>query len=272
MTSDSIRALLERELAIQLAYRSDFPAVFAFSLQKAGSSLMHSMIHQVCKREGIPLLDLPLACFHLGIPPESWLNERDLLGFFQDGRVYCGFRNFPPLLLGPGSILERRKSVLLVRDPRDALVSHYFSFSGNFSSHARPNRNPEYFDKEQKNVWVHGIDEYVMARADNYIESWEEYFPLLQSGNLMLCHYEDIYYDKHTFLGDIFSHFGIPARRGTISAVAKASDVRPQSEDPSRHIRQGEPGDHRRKLRAETIAALSRMFADTCRPFGYELG
>ena len=44
------------------------------------------------------------------------------------GRVYGGFRSMP-LVFAQSELYRRSRKILLVRDPRDALVSEYFSLA-----------------------------------------------------------------------------------------------------------------------------------------------
>jgi hypothetical protein len=52
-------------------------------------------------------------------------------------------------------------------------------------------------------------------------------------------------------------------------AIAAAHDIIPQTERPDQHIRQAHPGDYRRKLKPETIAALNAVLGRFFLTFGY---
>src|SRR5690606_1703897 len=113
----SFLAALERQMPVP----GDFPACFAFSIHKAGSSLMHSMIAAACKQAHIPAISIPDILFLEGLLEKDWERDQGITHALTDGRVYIGFRAMPSLLKGAESPLHGRKSVLLVRDPRDAL-------------------------------------------------------------------------------------------------------------------------------------------------------
>lgn len=54
-------------------------------------------------------------------------------------------------------------------------------------------------------------------------------------------------------------------------AVARhAGDFQVVQENPLAHKRQVAPGDHRRKLRPDTVASLDRLFADVLACLGYD--
>jgi hypothetical protein len=256
-------------LAKQLVVPGVFPARFAFSIHKCGSSLMNAMIHAACKQAKVPALSIPDTFFLEGLD-ESWSRDPSLLPLIDEGRIYFGFRYLPPIFFQPG-FLKGRKSVLLVRDPRDALVSEYYSFGGKHLSHKQPTKNVEGFREKLDSTKHMEIDEYVLMRAAELLIKLTSYREHLDFDNALLRRYEDIYFDKEQFLADIFSHFRIDVPANIIAKVAAANDVRPESEDPSKHIRKGTPGDHREKLAPETIASLNDTFRDAARFFGYDL-
>src|SRR5690606_17912422 len=115
------------------------------------------------------------------------------------------------------------------------------------------------------------IDGYVIRAAKDYLKKLQAYKDHLNFDQVLLCHYEDIYFDKESFLIDMFSHFGLEVDETVIRQVAADNDIRPLVEDPTRHIRKGHPGDHREKLQPSTIEQLNDKFHDICQWYGYEL-
>lgn len=258
--------LLQNELVAP----GEFPVCFAFSIHKAGSSLMNQMISEACSIAGIPAANIPSALFKAGIPDKVWNADSDLPRLVVPGRIYYGFRYLPDMLLDPTLRLREKRSVLLVRDPRDALVSQFFSFDRRHGSHRPPDNNQETFRHAVKNDDI-GIDEYVVRFAANHLDKLNVYLEQLDFGMVLLRRYEEVYFDKLKFLTDIFSHFEIEVPGSVIGHVAATNDIRPAREDPRRHVRKGEPGDHRLKLRPETIIKLNKLFGATCVHYGYDL-
>ncbi|MEO0343733.1 MAG: hypothetical protein AAF198_09885 [Pseudomonadota bacterium] len=54
-----------------------------------------------------------------------------------------------------------------------------------------------------------------------------------------------------------------------IVQVASQFDIRPEFEDPTKHIRKGAHGDHVEKLRPDTITQLNEILKQPYRKFGY---
>ena len=250
---------------------AEFEPCFAFSVHKCGSTLMHSMIRSVCKQAGIPGVSLPDLLFNEGFLESDWQSDPDLLPAFERRLLYFGFRNLPKILLAPEFHLRERRFVLLVRDPRDALVSQYFSFGKTSGSHARPKKNAEAFDQMLQKSGDQNLDAYVVRMAPNLRKKLEIYRDSLNFDLGLLRRYEEIFFDKETFLGEIFDHFGIEVPAGIIAEVAQKHDIRPEKEDETRHIRKGTPGDHAEKLAPETIARLNDIFREVGAFYGYQL-
>lgn len=83
--------------------------------------------------------------------------------------------------------------------------------------------------------------------------------------------YEEIFFDKYSFIKDIFSHFNIPVEDKILCEVAKTNHIIPENEDPSKHIRRGIPGDYKNKLKPDTIDKLNHKLASIAEFYGYEL-
>ena len=63
-----------------------------------------------------------------------------------------------------------------------------------------------------------------------------------------------------------------PAPSKQLFADLRAGAKPPTKEDVNRHMRQVEPGDHLRKLSAETVAALDKELAPVLAKLDYEHG
>jgi hypothetical protein len=249
----------------------DFDPCFAFSVHKCGSTMMNVMIKRVCKLADIPAISVPDLMFSHGVLETQWCIDECMVPAFRHRLLYFGFRHLPPILMTPELGVRQRRFVLLVRDPRDALVSEYFSFGRKQSSHAVPKKNPEAFLASQTRVPERTIDEYAIAAASNLRKKLQAYRDNLDFDLGLIRRYEDVFFDKETFLREIFEHFGIAVPDQIIRDVAKANDIRPEKEDETKHIRKGTPGDHREKLDPETIGRLNDIFREVGSFYGYQL-
>lgn len=254
----------------ELGHQGSFPECYAFSIHKSGSTLMNKMINQVCIRAAIPGFSIADIMFQNGIPQLEWAEDEQIIELIGFGRIYYGFRFFPKLLMNELVNLREKKAVLLVRDPRDALVSRFFSAGGKHVSHVLPKNKENFLAMVQKTAHM-DIDEYVIHSSGYYKNQLSAYKENLNFDNVLLFKYEDIFFGKRKFLGDIFNHFKIDIDSKILDDVALENDIRPESEDISKHIRRGFPGDHVNKLKPETIRKLNNILRDICAWYGYDL-
>lgn len=246
----------------------DKPAMFAFSVHKCGSTMLHTMVRQVCERAELPHMNVPAPLFNLGYG-SAWAEDPDLLPYIKPGYVYFGFRELPAIFYD-NIDFNASPSVLLVRDPRDALVSQYFSFRPG-GSHVLPSKDPKRFLERQRNAGEVDIDAYVLQHANNLRSKLEAYLPIVRAGKLTVLRYERAFFKKAEFLQNVFSEFGIDVDPLLLEEVAMKNDVVPEKEDTSRHIRKGVPGDHIEKLSTETIERLNELLSSTMAQYGYSL-
>lgn len=241
---------------------------FAFSLHKSGSTLLTNMLKDICEAENLPHRDIPGEMFHENVPNKQWAADKSLLDRIIPGGLNIGFRFFPEFL-GEFDFTQAR-SILLVRDPRDALVSRYFSFRPG-GSHAAPLKNRKQWLENRDSAEDPGIEAFVKKSSFSVRRKMRSYLPLIAAQNVRIFRYEEVYFDKFAFLKEVFEHFEMDLPEERLRAVADKHDVRPDAEDPSKHIRKGAPGDYKEKLQPETIAWLNDYFGPTGKSLGYDL-
>jgi hypothetical protein len=247
----------------------DVPTTFAFSVFKAGSVLMNKMLSEACDELGISFVDLPGFSFGYGFDFDAPEMADEVSRIFKPrGYCYGGFRMFPRNARIP--IIKEHKKCLLVRDPRDILVSHFFSMK---NSHPAPGVDAgDTCDKVFtyiKDITAEGIDKYVLRVSTIISNSMKRYTEIIDDENLRLYRYEDVVFSKKEWLTDMMQFLEWPLPPEQIAAISAANDIRPDKEDQARHIRKVTPGDHKEKLQPETIAALNEKFEPVFRLYGY---
>lgn len=237
------------------------PSFFVFSLPKAGSTLLNNIMGEVCYNLNIPVINLPTKIFNIGIVPNELTNDVNRV-WRESGYAYLGFRNFWPTL---GFDFTKTKNILLVRDPRDILVSLYFSLK---YSHKIPDDHPML--KHRKLYSKIGIDEAVLKEALKFKNQFHIYLKNLGStSTTRVYRYEDVVFRKREWLVDILDFLGLKLDCRKIQAIADKYDVRPDKEDPQKHIRQVTPGNYKAHLSQKTIDRLDEIFWDEMDIFNY---
>ena len=243
------------------------PAFFAFGVRKSGSSVMNQMVSALAKMNGVNYVDVAGQLFAKGVSVPAWQNDRAMSGLLHGGNLYGGFRNAPLGLVGHSLVQDARK-VLLVRDPRDALVSEYFS---NAYSHSIPK------DGETRELMLAQRDAALRASVGDYVKrmapalraTLREYGAFLDMPGMRLYRYEQAIMDKRWFLQDVCAHFGWAVSEVQLGHILGWADVLPDEENPTRFIRKVTPGDHLEKLDQATIDLLNETFAAELDRFGY---
>lgn len=224
---------------------------------------MNNMLKEALRYAKIPQLALAEVAFAAGLPENEITNPEQFI--FPRGYCYRGFREFPPYLRSFD--LSANKKVLLIRDPRDMLVSDYFSAK---YSHGIPKKGSVRGQLIEFRNFVNTVDvnSYCLAQAGIFKAEFEGY-KYIADRNLRTYKYEDVIFNKAHWLTDMLTYFGVVVSSNVVEAIAKAHDIRPSSERPSQHIRQVTPGNFRKHLSAKAIQSLNSEFREIIEQQGY---
>jgi hypothetical protein len=241
---------------------------FIFGIRKSGSSIMNSMLNAVCGFSGREIIDVAGRLFQAGVRVNQWRHDPALSDIFLPGNIYGGFRD-APFALFEQPIFASARGILLVRDPRDALSSEYFS---NAFTHSLPAEGAarEQMLKEREAALSASIEEFARTNAMRFRLTMREYLPLLSHPGFKIYKYEEAIMDKAWFLRDSADFLGLPVTDEQIGLILGWADVKPETERPTQFIRRVTPGDHKTKFSPALIADLNDIFADELVKFGYQ--
>ncbi len=235
----------------------DTSGVF-FSMHRSGSSLVHRVLRERARAEGLRTVNLARYFTLAGrsldaaFESEAW-RERV---FSPRGYYYGVFRRMRPV-----PELDRFQVLLLLRDPRDVLTSQFFSLT-------RGHRmmSADHYDRRRRARRM-DIDAFVLDRASDWRQRYREYVRyLFGRPTVLLVRYEDLIDDFSGHWRTIVDHMGW----GSESAPAvPAVDFTVEREDPRAHKRQVGWGDHRDKLKPGTVRHLNRTFEGILDELGY---
>jgi hypothetical protein len=244
---------------------------FCLGVRKSGSTLLNRIVQPLARRNGINAVNIPATFFMHGLDVEDWAGA-DLRDVVLPGNIYVGFRSFPANIAGYPRF-EMARKVFMFRDPRDALVSQYFSDA---YSHVTPAGDTEasrqhaaMFEKRREEARATPIDDYVIKRARSMDQTLRAFGGLLADPRCLVLRYEDYVFQKPRLIHKVLRHFDWTCPPGAIEALVKQVDEVPETEDPQRFVRRVIPGDHRKKLSPQAINKLNKLLAESLQMFDY---
>ena len=240
---------------------------FVFGVRKSGSSILNSIVGALAGMNGVRFIDVAGTLFKSGLRVADWQSDGDLRALLRPGNVYGGFRNFPTgLACDPG--FRRWRKVLMVRDPRDALVSEYFS---NAYSHSIPQGGSgrSAMLAERDAALTSDLQSYVLKMAPSMRRALREYFPLLDDPTARIVRYEDRILQKRRLIAEICEFFSWSVSSENVGHILGWADIIPDCERPTAFVRRVRPGDHVEKLDPATIRELELYFRQELSCFGY---
>ena len=243
-------------------------SVYLYTLHKCASSLFSGYVLRNVR--GLEVMDYEHQ-YHLGLP-------LDVVRFEERGYVYGPIR----LSTGPSSpvyasvieplsnidFVRNKTALFLIRDPRDILVSAYYSFGFTHSfSAVKEIREQQLLHRER--VRSKKIDEFALESAVGTLGHFQLVGTLAQACRQgIVLKYEDMIDDWKKFSSGLTTYLDF--NRRTLRRIYKRS--RPlKKEDLTSHRRSGKPGDYKEKLQASTIETLNQVLLPVLTRFRYEV-
>jgi hypothetical protein len=258
--------------------------VVVFTTHKAGSMLLHGVLRDICDLNRIAYYS-PNQSGSKKIPFDRVFSGEDFIaernGCFGALRFYV-----------PSKALADANIILHLRDPRDMLTSMFFSYCfmhpAKYPGEVEPNTG------YRKAVAEAGIDKFVLDLSDeNYLQYRGDYGTgcnfganigsvrhrydiylkeIMDRPNTVVVSYEEMVLDFTSWLRKVVHAFALndPEKTYTEIMLRYSDSVKPEEEENVRsHKRKVTPGDHKEKLRPETIAELNVRFSDVLDLLGY---
>ena len=248
------------------------PAWFVLGVRKSGSSMFNRAVKLLAKFNAVNWVDIAGDLFENNVPAPRWSPLTPPEGLIVGGNCYGGFRDLPAGL-PQDRVFQSARKVLLVRDPRDAIVSEYFSTRGTHSlpkfAEAGDDGAREDLLRRREALQQVSVEDFARSEGQRMAETVEHYIPLIGDPRLLVLKYEDVIFDKAKMVRNVATHFGWKVGQGQVDAILKWIDVMPEAENPDAFIRKVTPGDHLEKLSPEIIAELDRVLARAMGAFGY---
>lgn len=252
--------------------RIDKPSVLFFTTHKCASVFVAAILRTAGKHTDFHYLNLGKAVFNVPSvrtnEPEEFMSQAASDLFFPTGEVYGPLR-------GPVEVpdAEKYRMVFFLRDPRDVLVSAFYSFG---FSHKPPN-NPdrvEAFHRQRERIQAEGIDAFALRRAEEWMLPYLTRYKELReaSPNALFLSYDEYKDDTRGFLTKLFTFMDMDIPETAIDEIsAQATPVQKDVKtDDLSHKRSGRSGQFAHELKPETVEALNDILHEVLTYWGFE--
>lgn len=257
----------ETEIPFQVATDPAKPVFFSLGVRKSGSTMLHKIVNFLAVQNGVNVVDVPGTFFRRGFTFQHW-TALDLEPMVRPGNLYTGFRAFPANLAESPSYRDALK-LFMFRDPRDALVSQYFSDAYSHSLPEGEGEGRQQFLEKREQAQTADIDAWVLDKANPLRRTLMSYAPVLNDPKVLVLRYEDYVFQKRRMIRKILAHFGWSMEQGPLDKLLADVDVVPDVEEKTRFVRKAVPGDHNAKLTGTTIRKLNNRLADVLELYDY---
>ncbi|MEP0804817.1 MAG: FkbM family methyltransferase [Chloroflexota bacterium] len=244
-------------------------SVYFYSLHKAGTALFTHVLRQANELKHVDY--------------ETMLFDNELsteLTFEKYGHLYGVFRiidkhsEFSELYIkitkhiAKTDFVKDKNVVYLVRDPRDIIISFYYSMGLSHVSSANPQMENE-LQETRNRIRSLSLDEFALRHAPVVKQKLEILYRLSkESKHSVVLRYEDLLENFDDFLYRFSKYISIPKERQTELFLAS----RPRDgEDIKAHKRSGKSRQYLEKLKPETVRELNRILKPVLEKFGYKI-
>ncbi|MCP4157899.1 MAG: sulfotransferase domain-containing protein [bacterium] len=246
-------------------------SIVFFTVYKAASSFIGSFLKKIALEAGITPVDLDGYFFQKGKGKEWEGSGRNMVTvpYSPTGYLYGPFRSFNPEI--PNR--DDYKIIVILRDPRDVIVSAYFSIYSHVTPLMEGTKKTEIrLNRRQKRL-ERTLDEYVVDKLDSgsqFLERYYRYKELVDKPNVLFLKYEDMINDFENWLERLLDFLSTAVSPLLLEEIRARANSKVSKEDKFKHKRQVTPGDHKRKLKPETIDILNKRTEEILKTFGYK--
>lgn len=272
-----INAEFSKELSLlngKINSDSSHQSILFFTLHKCASVYVQKLLYDLAEDAGITPVNFENYFWKSTKLPKTV--EKQLKQAFKPvGYLYGPFRstNLLPKMQEMGGYkfidnIDDYKILLMMRDPRDVLTSKYFSLA---YSHNIPKLQEEQMLATREDTLKMTVDEFVTTRSQGELKKYTEYCrELIGRPNVLFVKYEDMVNNFDTWLHTIIKYLEIDVSQEKVNKIISDADFTVDKEDIHSHKRQVTPGDHKRKLKPESIDTLNSQFGEVLDLLGYE--
>ena len=243
------------------AYDGDNSSVVFFTVRKCASTMMRHLLADVARCH-MRLTPLNLVAYLWDATGETdvydYLNANAQRLFRERGICYAPLRRYVDV-----SHLCEARVIAMLRDPRDVVVSAYYS--DRFSHRAPANRErKERFDARRDIMGGIAFEEWIRQEALKTRDIYARFRQHLNRKQVLT--YEEMWTDFDGWLSRLGECLKVGFTKSDHARYRSLSGVDDLTrDDPLSHRRKGTPGDFRSKLSKPLADELTELFAEELR-------
>lgn len=249
-----------------------YRSVLFFSFYRSGSTFLGGLMKKIAKEAGLTIVDLDSYFYQLGKGKE-WVEKGRIMlnaACQSTGYFYGPLRSFNRGIPN----IENYKILLVLRDPRDVIVSSYYSLYSHVTPLLEGKKALRTRMKRRKKESEQTVDEFVINRLNKktrFLPEYKEYYKgLIGKPNVLFLKYEDMVENFDAWLDQLIEFLGMDISKEFIDQIKVEVDFNVSKEDIYKHKRQVTPGDYKRKLKPGTIDVLDSKTREVRKLFGYK--
>lgn len=241
--------------------KSPQQSVIFFTVQKSASTFIKKTVAALIGKDKVD--HIRLTAYLNPKKQEKYYNDPAFMKkvLKEKGFFYGAFKAPYPF-----PDLQKFKVLLVLRDPRDVLTSSYFSTLFNHPLTATDMIN------KRKKFADYTIDKYVLELAPELQLRYKQYCDnFIGVETVLFLKYEDMVSDFKSFLEKIAYYLDLEDRQNKIEELVQANSFKVKKEDKKSFVRNITPGDHKNKLKPETISKLNELFKNQLIRLNYSI-
>jgi hypothetical protein len=240
---------------------SSLQSILFFTTYKCASSFAGEIINELTEDAGYKHVDFDSYFYHLEKD-----TDREYIKLFSNnafrgcGMIYGPMRHYQPI-----PSIDQYKILLILRDPRDVLVSHYYSAKYSHEISTTKMRN------KRKKIKNQNIDEFVLERTEEFSGIYNQYKDkILNLRGVVFVRYEDMISNPKNFITKLYNILDIDINNKDIDKIVKDRMIMPKEEQKYSHRRSGKSGQYLDKLKPETISIINLKLENIISVFGFD--
>ena len=247
---------IERQLIAHNHHTNcNHPSILHFSVNRAATQYVKSILRRCAVVNDLTNVRLHDYAFYCDIPYLNTLSREEMQSYVHLFKPHgYAYSVFGGMIEGIPQ-LDQYRTFLMVRDPRDILVSGYYAVA---YSHINPGQTTKkrQFMALRQQAQAMSLDDYARQQCDRLYETFERYQRLLVApySDVYITRFEDMVSDFPEWLSALLKYCKLDISEQLYQTLVE-EHVRktPQTENIQRHVRKGIVGDYLEKLHPSTI-------------------